>query len=148
MKICIPTSHGGHLTQALILAESLGKHDIFFVTSHYAKPRTSKTKWRFIYVRNPGDNLIERIKFVLQAIWIVFRENPDVILSTGSNVQIPFFIFGRILNKKLIYIESWSRVQHPSRFGKLLYKLSDLFFVQWNSLRKYYPKAIYAGRLM
>ncbi len=28
MKICVPVNSGGHLTQSLILAESLKNHDI------------------------------------------------------------------------------------------------------------------------
>ena len=148
MKICIPVSHGGHLTQALILAEKLKKHHIVFVTTRYGESRVSKSKGKFKSVINPHTNPFLLMILAFQALWILLMTNPDVIISTGSNIPVPFFILGKLLGKKLIYIESWSRVKRPSKSGKLLYSLSDLFFVQWEDLKKEYPKAIYAGRLI
>lgn len=150
MKICIPVSPGGHLTQALALAENLKKPDIeiFFVTSNLGKFRTSDLKWKFNHVMNPSRNLLKFVILAFQALIICIKKNPDVMISTGSNVPIPFFILGKLFGKKLIYIESISRVSKPSLSGKILYRFSDLFFVQWKEMQKFYPNAIYAGRLL
>jgi UDP-N-acetylglucosamine:LPS N-acetylglucosamine transferase len=53
------------------------------------------------------------------------------------------FLFG----KKIIFLESWSRVYTKSLAGRLTYPFADLFFVQWKEELKNYPKATYAGRL-
>ncbi len=150
MKICMPVSPGGHLTQALALAEKLKKKDteIFFVTSNLGKFRTSDLKWEFKHVINPSRNLLKFIILTFQALSICIKKNPDAIISTGSNIPIPFFILGKLFGKKLIYIESISRVSKPSLSGKILYKISDLFFVQWKEMQKFYPNSIYAGRLL
>ncbi len=148
MKIGIPVSLGGHLTQALTLAEKLKKYDLFFVTSYSGKFRTANLKWKFNYVVNPARNMLKFFILTAQAFWILIKENPNVLISTGSNIPIPFFILGKLMGKKLIYIESISRVSKPSLSGRILYRISDMFFIQWVYLKKDYPNAIYAGRLL
>ena len=46
---------------------------------------------------------------------------------------------------KIIYIESFARVDAPSLTGKLMYSLADLFLVQWEEMLEVFPKATYAG---
>ena len=135
MKICVPVSLGGHLTQALTLAKDLKKHEIFFVTSYSGRFRTSNLKWKFYHVINPARNLLKFVILFVQAFLIIIKEKPDAIISTGSNIPIPFFLLGKIMRKRLVYIESISRVSKPSLSGKMLYPLSDMFFVQWEHLK-------------
>ena len=79
---------------------------------------------------------------------VVLRVRPRVILSTGANIAVPISIFGRLMGVKVIHVETGSRVHTMSSTGKLMYRIANLFFVQWESLQKDYPKAIYAGRLL
>ena len=53
--------------------------------------------------------------------------------------------FQKIAGKRLIYIESFAKVTSATLTGKLLYKFADQFYVQWKSMLKVYPKAIYLG---
>ncbi|MBI2542894.1 MAG: polysaccharide biosynthesis protein [Candidatus Aenigmarchaeota archaeon] len=147
MKMLIPVSPGGHLTQSVFLAEKLKGYDLTFVTAYSAKFRSPTKKWKFRFVINPDRYLLKFMVLIFQSLWILLRENPKVIVSTGSNIPIPFFIIGKLMGKKLIYIESFSRVKTPSLSGRILYRFSDLFFVQWETMKKSYPNAIYAGRL-
>ncbi len=48
---------------------------------------------------------------------------------------------------KVVVFESWCRFEHKSITGKVLYRFSDLFFIQNRELQKLYKKAIYRGRL-
>ena len=72
---------------------------------------------------------------------------PDVILSTGAALAVPFFVVGRLLGVRLVYVESFTRVQRPALTGRLVYPLTDAFFVQWptSSRRR---RAIYAGSVV
>ena len=38
-----------------------------------------------------------------------------------------------------------AKVTSPTETGKLLYKFADRFYVQWESMLKFYPKAKYLG---
>ena len=72
-------------------------------------------------------------------------EKPDFIITTGALIAFPFCVFAKMRSVKVIYIESFARVNNQSLTGKLVYPLADLFLVQWESLLKLYPKAKYVG---
>ena len=155
MKILIPTTPGGHLKQALLLAEDLKrKFDLVFVTYRASSIGDSLKNYKVKFVIDPFRGLKGLFRYPLvfvvffQALIILLKENPDAIVSAGANIPIPFFYVGKLLGKKVIFLESWSRIRVPSLSGKLAYKVADLFFVQWKPLKKIYPKAVYAGRLM
>ena len=76
---------------------------------------------------------------------IFFKEKPDVVISTGVLATIPMCLICKLFKRKLIYIESFAKVTSPTLSGKLLYKYADRFYVQWESMLKIYPKAIYLG---
>uniref|UniRef100_A0A3B5LZ54 UDP-N-acetylglucosamine transferase subunit ALG14 n=1 Tax=Xiphophorus couchianus TaxID=32473 RepID=A0A3B5LZ54_9TELE len=76
------------------------------------------------------------------------------VLCNGPGTCVPLCITGlllRILGIKkvgIVYVESICRVQTLSLTGRILYLVSDYFFVQWSSLRDKYPKAIFLGRIV
>ena len=78
-------------------------------------------------------------------IWC--KESPDFVVTTGAMVVIPMVFLAKIFRKKSIYIESFARVYDASKTGKLMYKYSDLFIVQWDSLKTVYPDAVYGGSI-
>ncbi len=78
---------------------------------------------------------------------IIIKTNTKLIISTGPGlVFIPSIIF-KLFGKKVIFIETWSRFNTKSLTGKIMYKISNIFYVQNKELLKYYPNAIYSGRL-
>ena len=83
----------------------------------------------------------------IAAFRILRKSNPDTIISAGPSLTIPLFWLAKIIRIKTIFVESWVRVHHKSQTGKLVYPVSDLFLVQWATMKKVYPKAVYAGRL-
>ena len=45
----------------------------------------------------------------------------------------------------VVYIESFAKVSSPTLSGKLLYRFADRFYVQWETMREFYPKAVCLG---
>ena len=76
---------------------------------------------------------------------IYLKEKPDVIICTGVLAMIPMCLLMKIFGKELIYIESFAKVTSPTETGKLLYKYADQFYVQWESMKEFYPRAICLG---
>ena len=77
---------------------------------------------------------------------ILRKEKPDLILSNGAEIAIPTLYVGKLFGVKIIFIESWCRVNKPSTTGKVIYPISDMFLVQWESLlSKYGSKAEFQG---
>jgi UDP-N-acetylglucosamine:LPS N-acetylglucosamine transferase len=80
-------------------------------------------------------------------ISITYKYNIKLIISTGPGIAIIPIFLGKVLGKKIVFIESWSRFRSSSLTGKIVYYLSNEFFIQNKSLKNVYPKAIYGGLL-
>jgi len=145
--LCVVCSAGGHLTEATIATASL-QYPKYFVT--YKLPHIQETlKSQEVYfISNPHTYLYKYPKNFFQSIWLYLKKRPAFILSTGSGMAIATCLIGKIFGSKIIFVENGSRVNLPSSTGKLLYRFSDLFIVQWEPLLKYYPKAVYGGLLV
>lgn len=59
----------------------------------------------------------------------------------------PICLLGKISHRKIIYIESFARVDESSLTGKLMRSVADLYIVQWEELLKKVPGAIYGGSI-
>ena len=69
-------------------------------------------------------------------------------ISSGAAISIPFFFFGKKFFKcKCFYIEVFDRINQPTKSGKFCYKYADKFYVQWDEMKKVYPKAEVLGRI-
>lgn len=78
---------------------------------------------------------------------ILFKNPAEVVITTGAAVAVPICIYAKIFGKKVIYIESMARITSPSKTGLLMYKIADLFIVQWKELLDFFPKAVYGGSI-
>jgi len=117
------------------------KYDYFFVT-FFSKPiEELARKEKFYFVNDPGRNVLRFLINAFQSLSVFLKEKPDVIISTGAGVAIAMCWWGRLFGKKVIFIESWSRIEKPSFAGRLVYPVADLFIVQWEQMQKYYSKA-------
>ena len=147
-KICLVSSSGGHLEQLRQLNEITENYDSFFVVPRSKTTTDIKHKKYLISDLNRKNKvmyIVGIVKMFFEAIIIVGKEKPDIIISTGAGAAIPMCIIGQMWGKKLIYIESFARIDTPNKTGKLLYHFADLFIIQWEELRPYYPKAVYGG---
>ena len=137
-KICFIASTGGHFDQLMMLKPIMDKYDSFIITEKTSY-QAIKDNRKIYYLKQV--NRHEKI-FILK---MFLREKPDVVISTGALVTIPICIIAKIFRKKLIFIESFAKINSPTLTGKLLYKFADQFYVQWKDMLKIYPKAIYKG---
>jgi UDP-N-acetylglucosamine:LPS N-acetylglucosamine transferase len=79
---------------------------------------------------------------------ILRRERPDLMLSTGAGVAVPFGLVGRVLGIPFVFIETATRVRQPSLTGRIMYRLASRFFYQWPELSRSYPKGTFGGLLL
>ena len=148
IKICFAASSGGHYEQLIMLKPLMDKYDGFILTEDTSYKSSIDNK-RMYYVpqvnRSEKLFLLKMIIICLKSICIYIKERPDIIICTGVLAMIPMCLLAKIFCGKLIYIESFAKVTSPTMSGKLLYKFADEFYVQWESMKKVYPKAIYLG---
>lgn len=154
-KILIVLGSGGHTTQMLKLLELLGdRYDYEYVINDNDSVSSKKINGKIYKILNPrlfgNSKFMQMLKSVVgffQSIKIYWNSKLYAVISAGPGLSFPLFVCAKMLGIKTIFIESWSRVNTQSMAGKLCYKFSDLFFVQWPELKEKYPQAIYAGRL-
>lgn len=88
------------------------------------------------------------LKLFRQCYNVLKQYRPKVIVSTGSNVAVPLFWFGKLLGCKLVFIETRAHVYNKSLTGKLVGGISDVVIVQWKEMLNVYKKAEYYGVLV
>lgn len=148
IKICFAASSGGHYEQLLMLKPLMEKYDSFVITekTNYSAETKGEKIYYLNQVNRKEKNFIwTMIQNVWKSIGIYRKEKPDVIICTGVLAMIPICMISKMMGKELIYIESFAKVTSPTETGKLLYKFADRFYVQWESMLKFYPKAVYLG---
>lgn len=149
-KILMVASSGGHLEEALALKPLKEKYQTVLVTekTDYKVNYWQDTMYLMPQVnRKEFKSLIMYFLSFFKMLWIILKERPDVILSTGAMIAFPALVLGKILRKKIIFIECMFNVDAPTLTGKLTYKFADLFIVQWEEMLKVYPNAVLGGRV-
>jgi glycosyltransferase involved in cell wall biosynthesis len=158
LKLLVVLGDGGHTTEMLKLVELLGSNYAYsYMLADTDKISEGKIKFQGPVYRVPPPSKKHHRSWL--NFWRVFgpafaelrvlrQVRPQAILSTGAGIAVPIAAWGRLTGVKVIHVETGSRIYSMSLTGKLMYRLAHLFFVQWETLQKDYPKAIYAGRLL
>lgn len=148
MKVCLVGSSGGHLTHLYLLKPFWKDRERFWVTFDKEDARSILENEIFYPCYYPTNrNLKNLIKNTILAFKILRKERPDIIVSSGAAVAVPFFYLGKIFGAKTVYIEVFDRIDAPTMTGKLVYPVTDRFIVQWEEMKKVYPKAINLGEI-
>ena len=148
MKACFIASSGGHWEELMCLKAIADEHDTVYITEDGGQARDSSLENMYCLPqinRRQKDFAWRFLKLMLSAAKIMLREKPDVIVTTGALIVFPFCLYAKLMGTKVIYIETFARVNDRSLTGRLVYPLADLFLVQWESLLEFYPKAKYVG---
>ena len=148
IKVCLVGSSGGHLTHLYMLKPFWENKKRCWVTFDKEDAQSilkGETMYACYYPTNR--NIKNLIKNTFLAIKLLRKEKPDLIISSGAAVAVPFFWLGKIMGAKLIYIEVFDRIDKPTMTGKLVYPIVDKFIVEWEEMKKVYPKAINLGSI-
>lgn len=146
-KVCFTASSGGHFEQLSMLSPLMKQYKSFIITEKTDYKINLKEQIYYVEQINRREKLflIKLIKLFIMSFKIFFKENPDVIISLGALSTFPICLIGKVFGKKVIFIESFAKVNSPTLTGKLVYKFADLFIVQWEDLKNIYPNSTYGG---
>lgn len=148
LKICLVGSSGGHLTHLYMLKPIWEDKERFWVTFDKVDANSILEGEKVYHCYFPTNrNVINLIKNTFLAIKVLNKEKPDLIISSGAAVAVPFFYLGKMRGCKTIYIEVFDRIDKSTLTGKLVYPVTDKFIVQWEEMKKVYKKAINLGSI-
>lgn len=149
VKVCIPTSSGGHLTHMRMLMPVLERAaDRFWVTFDKEDANTALRGERVYHCYFPTNrNVRNTVRNAALAIRVLRQERPDLIISSGAAIAVPFFVIGKFLGAKTVYVEVFDRVDAPTLTGRLVRRFTDLFVVQWAEMESVYPGSVNLGSI-
>ena len=148
MKICLVGSSGGHLAHLYMLKPIWEKNERVWVTFNKEDARSLLASEVMYPCYYPSNRSLKALIINTRIAWKVLRkEKPDVVISSGAAVAVPFFYLGKVFGAKTIYIEVFDRVDKPTMTGKLVYPVTDCFVVEWEEMKKVYPKAVNLGSI-
>ena len=151
-KVLFISSVGGHLTQLLQLKPLFSEYEYKLVTEKTPITEKMKDEYNISYLCYGARNY--PIKYLFKFTWNILKSlvlflqfRPDCIITTGAHTAVPMCYIAKLFRKKVIFIESFAKTTSSNLSGRLVYPIADLFIVQWESMLKVYPKAVYGGSI-
>lgn len=148
LKICLVGSSGGHLTHLYMLKPTWQKYDRFWVTFNKVDANSLLQGEKVYHCYFPTNrNIWNLIRNTFLAIKVLHKEKPNLIISSGAAVAVPFFYLGKLRRAKTIYIEVFDRIDKSTLTGKLVRPVTDKFIVQWEEMEDVYKDSINLGSI-
>lgn len=148
-KICLAASAGGHLTQLLKISDSWKGYDVVFVTTTDAVGSELKKRGRtYIVGECNRNNFLKVITVFWRCLKIIYKEKPNLIISTGAAAGCILCFLGKLRKAKVIWLDSITNTQRLSLSGRMVRYIADLFLVQWPDLAAKYDNVEYVGAVI
>ena len=151
-KILFISSSGGHLSELMQLKKLFTKFEYHIVTEKTDSTKNLKNEYKekisyLVYgtKKNPFKYFFVMIINLIKSFFILKKQKPDVIVTTGAHTAVIMCYIAKIFRKKVIYIETFANINTKTLTGRLVYPIADIFVVQWKDMQKLYPKAEYWG---
>ena len=148
MKVGFVCSAGGHQTQLWWLRRWWREHTRFWVTFDLPDARGRLAEERVYWGHHPTNrHLLHFARNLALARRVLEHERPDVLVSNGAGIAVPFFLVGRAMGIGLVFTEVYDRIDEPSLTGKLVRPLADEIVLQWEAQLSAYPEGRVLGTL-
>jgi UDP-N-acetylglucosamine:LPS N-acetylglucosamine transferase len=149
VKLLLVCSSGGHLLLLHQLRPWWKGHERSWVTFRKTDAESllqgESVDWAFHPTQRNIPNLLRNMRVAWR---VLRRERPDIIVSTGAGVALPFFLLAKALGIKTVFIEAYERLDRPSLTGRLCYPICDMMVLQWEQQRRFYPRGELVGALL
>ncbi|MEH7384315.1 PssD/Cps14F family polysaccharide biosynthesis glycosyltransferase [Bacillus sp. JJ1521] len=149
IDVLLVSSTGGHFAQLMQIVKTLEEYNISIITEKNKTTDGLEKRYEINFLFQQDRKKLNFLFVFLLNLILSFsylvKANPKVIISTGAGATLPLLFFGKLLGKKIIFIESFAKIHSPTLTGKIVYKFADKFYVQWESMLQFYPRAIFKG---
>jgi UDP-N-acetylglucosamine:LPS N-acetylglucosamine transferase len=133
-RVLAVASSGGHWIQLRRLAPAFEGHDVAYLTTD-AGYRSEAGSARFHVVNDANRwNKLALLRCALKVLWVVLRERPTVVVSTGAAPGYLAIRCGRLLGARTVWVDSVANVDELSMSGQMASSTADLCLTQWPHL--------------
>ena len=151
-KVLFISSTGGHLNELMQLKPMFEDYNYHIITEKTKSNISLKEKFpkrlNFLVYGTKDKKLVYPFKFIyniLKSLILYIKIRPKYIVTTGTHTAVPICYIGKLFRTKIIFIETFANSKTKTLSGKMIYPIANLFIVQWESMLKLYPKAVYGG---
>ena len=130
----------------LALRPAWGRYGHVWVTFDKSDARSLLDEETVVYAFGPTNRSVKNLLRNLVLAWrVVGRVRPEIVLTTGAGVAVPFAWIGRLRGARVVYVESLTRIEQPSLSCRLIAPAASRIYAQWPELLEAVPRARYAG---
>jgi beta-1,4-N-acetylglucosaminyltransferase len=148
VDVLLVCSTGGHLLQLVALREAWAGRSCAWVTFDKSDARSLLQGELVYHARGPTNrNIPNLLRNLLLAPRIVRRTRPSILITTGAGVAVPFAWIARLRGAKVVYVESFTRIDAPSLSCRLIAPVASRIYAQWPELAAAYPRARFRGNV-
>lgn len=144
--VLLVASSGGHLLQLLTLRAAWSGLPTVWVSNDKEDARSLLADEQAHFLPGPYSRNVRSLLSNLRLAWrVIRRERPSTILTTGADIAVPFAWIGRLFGARVVYVESFTRIETVSLSCKLIRPVANRVYVQWPELLPALPGARFAG---
>lgn len=148
-RVLLVGSSGGHLAQMLTMKPWWQDAERRWVTFDTTDAVSALAGEQVVWAFHPTTrNLPNALRNLMLAVRVLLGYRPDVVVSTGAGIALPFFVVARLLGVRTIYVEVYDRIDSRTLTGRLCRPWTSRFLVQWEEQLAVYPGATVVGPLL
>jgi UDP-N-acetylglucosamine:LPS N-acetylglucosamine transferase len=130
-RLLAVASGGGHWIQLLRLRDAFAGFETAYVSmfENYADAVPGARLYTI-----PDASRFDKLSFLkvaLKAFWIMVKERPRAVVTTGSAPMLSFILLGRLMGARTLWIDSVANAERMSSSGRLARKLAHRTVSQW-----------------
>ena len=148
-RVLFACSAGGHLAQLLRLEPWYRELDVRWVTFDLPDAISLLGGADVVWAYHPTTR---SLKNLVRNAWLAVREvrrfKPDVVVSSGAAIAVPFFWIGKLFGVKTVYVEVIDRIDTRTLTARLVSPVTDLFLAQDPQQLALFPGSHLIGRLL
>ncbi len=148
-RVLLASSAGGHLAQLVRLEGWYSSHEVRWSTFDLPDARSLLSDAEVVWAHHPTTRNVPNL---LRNVLLAFREirahRPDVVISSGAGIAIPFFWIAKLFRAKTVYVEVIDRFDTRTLTARLVSPVTDLFVVQCEDQLALFPGSHMIGRLL
>lgn len=145
-KVMFISSMGGHLSELSQLDFEDYDYSVVTEKTDASKQISKKYKDRAHFLiygtrKTPIRYFFIFIFNIFISLYLFLKIKPQVIVTTGTHTAVPMCYIAKLFGAKVIWIETFANITTKTLAGRLVYPIADTFVVQWEEMKKLYPKA-------
>ena len=127
-------SGGGHWVQLQRIIPAFEGHQVVYVTIN--PTYKADVPGKKIYIVNDATrwDRVGSALLALRILWILIKERPNAVVSTGAAPGCFAIIFGRLLGARTVWLDSVANIEQMSMSGMMVRRYSSLWLTQWAHL--------------